>query len=179
MRPAWWIFRWAGARRHHQFRSNPCRPLDRSVPPAAECRIVINAHRINRGEMPEWPQRGEDLGLLVRRCEPEGGAAKDVELARSYSAAVRPRPDPRHPGSRSHAARRSGRAFAQRRSSEGAQSKPSAGIEKFGSVFAPGDKIMQTGDLVSRTISARNAVFPCLADSRFTNIRRPAIMRAL
>jgi len=27
---------------------------------AAESRIVVNAHRINRGEMPEWPKRGED-----------------------------------------------------------------------------------------------------------------------
>lgn len=27
---------------------------------AAESRIVVNAHRINQGEMPEWPKRGDN-----------------------------------------------------------------------------------------------------------------------
>ena len=91
---------------------------------AAESRIIVNAHRINGGEMPEWPKRGEDLDFwFVDAKDPEDGAAKVVARARSHSAAVRPRPDPRHPGFVSDAARRSRRAFAQRRSSEGAQSK--------------------------------------------------------
>ena len=93
---------------------------------AAKSRIIVNAHRINRGEMPEWPKRGEDFGLLVCRGEdPRGGSGQGRRARpRTHSAPFRPRPDPRHPGSLSHATRRSGRAVAQRRSSEGAQFKP-------------------------------------------------------
>jgi exodeoxyribonuclease V alpha subunit len=50
---------------------------------AAESRIVVNAHRINRGEMPEWPKRGEDSDFwFVEADDPEKGAAKVVEIVR-------------------------------------------------------------------------------------------------
>ena len=50
---------------------------------AAESRIVVNAHRINRGEMPEWPRRGENSDFFfVEVKEPEEGAAKVVEIVR-------------------------------------------------------------------------------------------------
>jgi exodeoxyribonuclease V alpha subunit len=43
---------------------------------AAESRIVVNAHQINRGEMPEWPKRGEDSDFwFVDADDPEKGAA--------------------------------------------------------------------------------------------------------
>ena len=50
---------------------------------AAESRIVVNAHRINRGEMPEWPKPGEDSDFwFVDAEDPEKGAAKVVEIVR-------------------------------------------------------------------------------------------------
>ncbi len=50
---------------------------------AAESRIVINAHRINRGEMPEWPKRGEDSDFwFVEADDPEQGATKVMEIVR-------------------------------------------------------------------------------------------------
>ena len=50
---------------------------------AAESRVVVNAHRINRGKMPEWPKRGEDLDFwFVEADDPEKEAAKVVEIVR-------------------------------------------------------------------------------------------------
>src|SRR4029077_9987996 len=51
---------------------------------AAESRIVVNAHRINRGEMPEWPRPGNESDFYFVECkDPEDGAAKVVEIVRS------------------------------------------------------------------------------------------------
>src|SRR6202011_1410236 len=51
---------------------------------AAESRIVVNAHRINRGEMPEWPRAGSESDFYFVECkDPEDGAAKVVEIVRS------------------------------------------------------------------------------------------------
>lgn len=48
---------------------------------AAESRIIVNAHRINRGELPEWPKRDEHSDFwFVEAKTPEDGAAKVVEL---------------------------------------------------------------------------------------------------
>ena len=50
---------------------------------AAESRIVVNAHRINRGEMPEWPRPGSESDFYFVECkDPEDGAAKVVEIVR-------------------------------------------------------------------------------------------------
>jgi exodeoxyribonuclease V alpha subunit len=47
---------------------------------AAESRIIVNAHWINHGEMPEWPRRGEDSDFwFVDAKNPEDGAAKVIE----------------------------------------------------------------------------------------------------
>ena len=40
-----------------RFRAFPVARLTEVFRQAAESRIVVNAHRINRGEMPEWPKR--------------------------------------------------------------------------------------------------------------------------
>jgi len=103
----------------------PCRPLDRSVPAGRR----EPHHRQRPPDQSWWNARmakaRRGLGLLVRRGEGSRGRGRQGRRAcpRSHSAAFRPRPDPRHPGSMSRATRRSGRAFAQRRSPEGAQSK--------------------------------------------------------
>ena len=54
---------------------------------AAESRIVVNAHRINRGEMPEWPKPGENSDFwFVDAEDPEKGATKVVEIGyKNYS----------------------------------------------------------------------------------------------
>src|ERR1700722_1474118 len=36
---------------------------------AAESRIVVNAHRINRGEMPEWPKPGSESDFYFVECK--------------------------------------------------------------------------------------------------------------
>ena len=48
---------------------------------AAESRIVVNAHRINSGQMPEPPQAGEASDFyMVEIAEPEEGVAKLIEI---------------------------------------------------------------------------------------------------
>jgi exodeoxyribonuclease V alpha subunit len=50
---------------------------------AAESRIVVNAHRINRGLRPEPPRRGEESDFyLVEIDDPEDGVAKLIEMVR-------------------------------------------------------------------------------------------------
>jgi exodeoxyribonuclease V alpha subunit len=121
---------------------------------AAESRIIVNAHRINRGEMPEWPKRGEDSDFwFVDAKDPEDGAAKVVELVRGRI----PRRfglDPIRdiqvlcPMQRGALGARSLNADLQK----ALNPNPSARIEKFGSVFAPGDKIMQTENDYDRDV---------------------------
>ena len=121
---------------------------------AAESRIIVNAHRINRGEMPEWPKRGEDSDFwFVDAKDPEDGAAKVVELVRGRI----PRRfglDPVRdiqvlcPMQRGALGARSLNADLQK----ALNPNPSARIEKFGSVFAPGDKIMQTENDYDRDV---------------------------
>src|SRR4029079_6585306 len=48
---------------------------------AAETRIVANAHRINRGELPVSPKPGERSDFFFVECkDPEDGAAKVFEV---------------------------------------------------------------------------------------------------
>src|SRR4051812_13661358 len=48
---------------------------------AAESRIVVNAHRINHGQMPEPPQAGDESDFyMVEIAEPEEGVAKLIEI---------------------------------------------------------------------------------------------------
>jgi exodeoxyribonuclease V alpha subunit len=121
---------------------------------AAASRIIVNAHRINRGETPEWPKRGEDSDFwFVDAKDPEDGAAKVVELVRDRI--------PRRFGL--DAIRDIQVLCPMQRGALGARSlnadlqkalnpNPSTRIEKFGSVFAPGDKIMQTENDYDRDV---------------------------
>jgi len=121
---------------------------------AAESRIVVNAHRINRGEMPEWPKRGEDSDFwFVEADDPENGAAKVVEIVRDRI----PRRfglDPIRdiqvlcPMQRGALGARSLNVDLQK----ALNPNPPAKIEKFGSIFAPGDKIMQTENDYDRDV---------------------------
>ena len=66
---------------------------------AAESRVIVNAHRINRGQMPELGDR-RGLGFLLRgRGRAEDGVAQaDRGGARAHPARVRAGPDARHAG---------------------------------------------------------------------------------
>jgi len=50
---------------------------------AATSRIIVNAHRINAGQMPEWPKPGEESDFyVVEAATPEAGVAKLIEMVR-------------------------------------------------------------------------------------------------
>ena len=121
---------------------------------AAESRIVVNAHRINRGEMPEWPKPGEDSDFwFVDADDPEKGAAKVVEIVRDRI--------PRRFGL--DPVRDLQVLCPMRRGALGARAlngdlqnalNPNMAekIERFGSAFAPGDKVMQTENDYDREV---------------------------
>ena len=49
---------------------------------AAQSRIIVNAHRINQGQMPE-PRRARGSDFHLVRCQdPEDGVAKLLEIVR-------------------------------------------------------------------------------------------------
>jgi exodeoxyribonuclease V alpha subunit len=113
---------------------------------AAESRIVANAHRINRGEMPTSPKRGEVSDFFFVECkDPEDGAAKVVEVVgrripkRFRMDAIR---DVQVicPMQRGALGARALNADLQR----ALNPNQSPRVERFGSVFLPNDKVMQT-----------------------------------
>jgi exodeoxyribonuclease V alpha subunit len=121
---------------------------------AAASRIVVNAHRINRGEMPEWPQRGEASDFwFVDAKDPQTGASKVVEIVRERI----PRRfglDPVRdiqvlcPMQRGELGARALNQDLQR----ALNPNPASGVERFGQTFAPGDKVMQTENDYDREV---------------------------
>ena len=121
---------------------------------AAESRIVVNAHRINRGEMPEWPRQGENSDFFfVEAKEPEEGAAKVVEIVRDRIPrrfgldAVRD-VQVLCPMQRGALGARALNGDLQKALNPNMAEK----IERFGSAFAPGDKVMQTENDYDREV---------------------------
>jgi exodeoxyribonuclease V alpha subunit len=112
---------------------------------AASSRIIISAHRINLGQMPEWPAAGESSDFFfVEAKNPDDGAAKVVEIVRDRI--------PRRFGL--DPVRDVQVLCPMQRGALGARAlnvdlqnalnpHPPARIEKFGSTFAAGDKVMQ------------------------------------
>ena len=121
---------------------------------AAESRIVVNAHRINRGEMPEWPRRGENSDFFfVEATEPEDGAAKVVEIVRDRIPkrfGLDPVRDVQVlcPMQRGALGARALNGDLQKALNPNMAEK----IERFGSAFAPGDKVMQTENDYDREV---------------------------
>ena len=111
---------------------------------AAQSRIVTNAHRINRGQMPE---PGEDPGSdfhLVRCKDPEDGVAKLLEVvARRIPArfGLDPIRDIQVlcPMNRGGLGARSLNLELQRLLNPPGEAR----VERFGWIFGPGDKVMQ------------------------------------
>jgi exodeoxyribonuclease V alpha subunit len=121
---------------------------------AAESRIIVNAHRINRGDMPQLPTRGAESDFwFVDADDPEKGAAMVVEIVRDRI--------PRRFGL--DPIRDIQVLCPMQRGSLGARAlnvdlqkalnpDPPAKVEKFGSIFAPGDKVMQTENDYDRDV---------------------------
>jgi exodeoxyribonuclease V alpha subunit len=113
---------------------------------AAESRIVVNAHRINRGEMPEWPRPGGDADFYFVECtDPEDGAAKVIEIIRDRIPrrfGLDPIRDVQVlcPMQRGALGARSLNSDLQK----ALNPNPPHWVERFGSVFLTGDKVMQT-----------------------------------
>jgi exodeoxyribonuclease V alpha subunit len=113
---------------------------------AAESRIVVNAHRINRGEMPEWPNATSGSDFYFVECrDPEDGAAKVVEIVGTRIPrrfGLDPVRDVQVlcPMQRGALGARALNADLQK----ALNPNPTSRIERFGSVFMPGDKVMQT-----------------------------------
>jgi exodeoxyribonuclease V alpha subunit len=115
---------------------------------AAESRIVQSAHRINTGRMPELgrPESGTTDFYFVDAAEPEQAASRVVELVR-HRIPKRFGLDPRLdvqvlcPMNRGAAGARALNAALQ-----AALNPPRSGaaeVERFGSTFRAGDKVMQ------------------------------------
>lgn len=112
---------------------------------AATSRIIVNAHRINAGHMPEWPRAGEESDFyFVEAATPEVGVAKLIEIVRQRI----PRRfgfDPVRdvqvlcPMNRGGLGARSLNIELQRVLNPPGELR----VERFGWTFGPGDKVMQ------------------------------------
>ncbi|KAB0676198.1 SF1B family DNA helicase RecD2 [Aureimonas leprariae] len=121
---------------------------------AATSRIVTNAHRINSGEMPDWPKRGEASDFFFVEChDPENGAAKVAEIV-GRRLPERFGLDPVRdvqvlcPMQRGALGARALNADLQRVLNP----NPTARVEKFGQTFQPSDKVMQTENDYDREV---------------------------
>jgi len=113
---------------------------------AAASRIIVNAHRINRGEMPEVPKAGDNSDFfMVEIATPEEGVPKIVEMIRDRI----PRRfglDPLKnvqvlcPMIRGDLGARNLNLELQ----AVLNPNPPTSVERFGWKFAPGDRIMET-----------------------------------
>jgi len=113
---------------------------------AAESRIVVNAHRINSGQMPEITKAGEAADFYVLEiAEPEEGLSKLIEVV-SKRIPRRFGLDPSRdvqvlcPMNRGVLGARNLNHELQRVLNP----NPPTSVERFGWRFAPGDRVMQT-----------------------------------
>jgi exodeoxyribonuclease V alpha subunit len=121
---------------------------------AAESRIVVNAHRINHGQMPEPAPKGEASDFyFVEIREPEEGVAKLIEMV-SRRIPRRFGLDPLRdiqvltPMNRGVLGARNLNHELQRVLNP----NPSGFIERFGWRFSPGDRVMQTQNDYDREV---------------------------
>ncbi|WP_046867161.1 SF1B family DNA helicase RecD2 [Microvirga massiliensis] len=121
---------------------------------AAESRIVVNAHRINTGQMPEPTQRGEESDFyFVEIRDPEDGVAKLIEMVRERIPrrfGLDPLKDiqvlcPMNRG-----------VLGARNLNHELQNvlnpNPPAFVERFGWRFSPGDRVMETQNDYDREV---------------------------
>jgi exodeoxyribonuclease V alpha subunit len=112
---------------------------------AAASRIIVNAHRINRGEMPEPTPAGETSDFYLSEVEdPEQGAARLLQIVRERIPArfgLDPVRDVQVlcPMNRGALGARALNLSLQQLLNPGREPR----VERFGWVYAPGDKVMQ------------------------------------
>jgi exodeoxyribonuclease V alpha subunit len=112
---------------------------------AAESRIIVNAHRINRGDMPELtPGEGSTDFYFVDAADPEDGARKLLHIVQERIPrrfGFEPVRDIQVlcPMNRGALGARSLNLALQKLLNPGAAPR----VERFGWTFAPGDKVMQ------------------------------------
>ncbi|MDG4602596.1 MAG: ATP-dependent RecD-like DNA helicase [Defluviicoccus sp.] len=111
---------------------------------AAESRIIVNAHRINQGLMPEWVQDPASDFHFVECADPEDGVAKILQIVHERIPA-RYGLDPIRdiqvlcPMNRGGLGARSLNIDLQKALNPPGELR----VERFGSTFALGDKVMQ------------------------------------
>src|SRR5215218_3170771 len=121
---------------------------------AAESRIVVNAHRINHGQMPEPPQAGEASDFyMVEIAEPEEGVAKLIEIVTNRIPrrfGLDPTKDVQVlcPMQRGVLGARNLNHELQRVLNP----NPPVTVERFGWRFSPGDRVMETQNDYDREV---------------------------
>src|SRR3712207_2404887 len=121
---------------------------------AAESRIVVNAHRINSGQMPEPPQAGEESDFyIVEISEPDEGVAKLIEVVTNRiprKFGFDPIKDVQVlcPMNRGVLGARNLNHELQRVLNP----NPPATVERFGWSFSPGDRVMETQNDYDREV---------------------------
>jgi exodeoxyribonuclease V alpha subunit len=121
---------------------------------AAESRIVVNAHRINQGLMPEPSRRGEESDFyLVEIDTPEEGVAKLIEMVRRripQRFGLDPTRDIQVlcPMNRGLLGARNLNHELQRVLNP----NPPGFVERFGWRFSPGDRVMESQNDYDREV---------------------------
>jgi exodeoxyribonuclease V alpha subunit len=121
---------------------------------AAESRIVVNAHRINHGQMPEPPKAGEVSDFyMVEIAEPEEGVSKLIEVVTKRIPrrfGLDPIKDVQVlcPMNRGVLGARNLNHELQRVLNP----NPPASVERFGWQFSPGDRVMETRNDYDRDV---------------------------
>ncbi|WP_373321918.1 SF1B family DNA helicase RecD2 [Methylobacterium dankookense] len=121
---------------------------------AAESRIVVNAHRINAGKMPEGAQRGRESDFhLIEIDEPEAGVAKLIEVVTKRIPA-RFGLDPVRDVQVLTPMQRG--VLGARNLNHELQAvlnpNPPTSIERFGWRFSPGDRVMESQNDYDREV---------------------------
>jgi len=121
---------------------------------AAESRIVVNAHRINQGQMPTSSKAGEESDFyLIEIADPEEGVAKLIEIVTKRIPrrfGLDPVRDVQvlSPMQRGVLGARNLNIELQRVLNP----DPPAMVERFGWRFAPGDRVMETQNDYDREV---------------------------
>ncbi|WP_232631733.1 SF1B family DNA helicase RecD2 [Methylobacterium sp. Leaf118] len=121
---------------------------------AAESRIIVNAHRINHGQMPERPRSGEKADFyLIEIDDPDIGVGKLIEIVTKRiprTFGLDPVRDVQvlTPMLRGSLGSRNLNHELQRVLNP----NPPARVERFGWRFAPGDRVMETQNDYDREV---------------------------
>jgi exodeoxyribonuclease V alpha subunit len=121
---------------------------------AAESRIVVNAHRINKGQMPEVPKAGEDSDFFfVEINDPEEGVPKIIQMIKERMPrrfGLDPMKDIQVlcPMNRGVLGARNLNIQLQ----EVLNPNPATKVERFGWRFSPGDRVMETQNDYDREV---------------------------